>query len=495
MIREEVLIALSFIGGLGLVVAVPLGIYNLMLRRAWRRAARELGFATRPSTWRVVPALEGRIGDARIRVNVRHLWGGWATSIEVTGLGRYPRDVEMTIRKAPTPGASMGESAFERHDVVRALARRSLAMLGLPDEIPTGDDAFDRAIAVRAEARRALALLGRDARRVVRECLRAPRRACLRTHESLAERIELDLLGIVGDSRILVDAVRDAMTVARAASLGARSVEQAIAENARDEVPGVRARCLDALVFDFPHQAPTTEACRAALADADADVRLAGARGLGREAHPVLENIVRDASIVESCRIAALELRLLDASPGDAGALLESLLADEDDALRSKVIAAVGSLRWRPALERLLAIADGLPEPDLVAIPRALGQFGDVRAQPVLMRWLAAGEGWGGTRSAIVQALGEVGNVEAVAALGPLTHEGLGSWYARHAIRQIQSRLGPIDAGRLSLHALDDTTGELSEASDSTGDLSVVDDSDGRISLEPSDDRKREGSP
>jgi hypothetical protein len=438
----------GFVGAVGLVAAAITALSAALMRRAWGRAARDLHLTLEPGRWPRRPTIHGRIGDAEIRVATRGV-PKQATIVEVAGLGRYPCDVLLTTM---VPGALDGS--------------------------PTGDLAFDREVFAGGPAHRVLAMLNRQARAVVRGCVVAFPGARIRTHSPPREtEVELEIPRIVDDARTIVQAVRNVLAVAQAISLGTRTIPDALADNACDEMSGVRERCLAAMVDEYGRSALTDAACRTALADESIDVRLAAARGLRHEPEvdAMLERIVVDAAIDPERRVLALVLRLR-APIADVGPLLERLLDERASAVRHFAMGAIGSRRWLAALDRLLAIAAHPPEADVAVLATTLGQLGDARAQPILLRWL---EREGEPQVAAVTALGRVGDVEAIPALEPLTRGILApptlKAVARDAIRAIQARLGPADAGRLSLVDLDESAGELG----------MTDDASGRVSLPP----------
>jgi HEAT repeat protein len=103
----------------------------------------------------------------------------------------------------------------------------------------------------------------------------------------------------------------------------------------------------------------------------------------------------------------------------------------------------------------------------------ALGVLGDARAEPHLIELLRHADEK--VRMAAAAALGIVGGIQAVEPLLPLT-KGLfnGDLHAaaRDAVRRIQSRLGDVEAGRLSVAAAG-PEGALSVSGEG-GELSVA---------------------
>ncbi len=110
-----------------------------------------------------------------------------------------------------------------------------------------------------------------------------------------------------------------------------------------------------------------------------------------------------------------------------------------------------------------------------LAVAKALLALEDPQSEPALIGLLShdAAE----VRKAAAQALGKFGTVAAVEPLLPLTEGVLASAElkeaARTAVRQIQGRLGPADAGRLSVAEATGSSGALSLAS-AGGEVSVV---------------------
>jgi HEAT repeat protein len=267
------------------------------------------------------------------------------------------------------------------------------------------------------------------------------------------------------------------LALARILDRGGRSVQQCLADNARDDEPPLRVRHLAALAEAFPDDALTLGACRRALEDADPATRLVGARALGREGAPTLVAMASDESLEASRRVEALAAwEVLPPTPDEARALLDALLAGTHSDVRLAAIRAAGHLRCAAVLPALLRLAGRARNEHVRELAVAFEEMGDEAAESVLVDLLVAGGE--AVPPEVLRALGSLGSAASVEPLLPLATELIVpravKRAAREALRAIRSRLGTADVGRLSLVDLDDDAGALSLPDGASGDVSLA---------------------
>jgi hypothetical protein len=246
----------------------------------------------------------------------------------------------------------------------------------------------------------------------------------------------------------LVQQVRWLSKLATLLSVPAHALHERLARNAlRDPAPAVRLHNLRFLVAAETRTPPALLAstARALLADVHAPVRLLAAQQLGAEGVPALRSLLAPGTAADAtCTTLATLPREL------ARDLHESVLrciTSEHESVRAEAATLLGT--W------------ALPE----AEPALLALLADVAPR---------------VQQAAAQALGVLGSVAAVEHLLPLTQTVLDSQLraaARAAVGSIQSRLGNVDAGRISLveeRSLAGAVALVEPAAARAGELSVV---------------------
>jgi HEAT repeat protein len=237
---------------------------------------------------------------------------------------------------------------------------------------------------------------------------------------------------------------------------------------------GVRLRNLEVLKREFGASEVARTACRAAMGEHAAALRLAGAAGLGDEGAKVMKAIADKTSVDLVVRVRAVADLASRCSRDVAVARLGDLLGDETREVRIATITELGRLRSRTHAVELARLAPQAQGAEAAAIATALREVADSPSlEPALLSLLSKDDV--ATRVAAAHALRRVGTAAAVEPLLAYT-EGLTvdadlKLAAREAIAGIQSRLGPVDAGRLALADATDS-GSLSLAH-GTGDLSL----------------------
>jgi hypothetical protein len=299
--------------------------------------------------------------------------------------------------------------------------------------VQLGDPLFDASVS--GPARKVLALMNRSAREKL---------AGLRVQVERG-RLRYQASSRIWDSGKIADMVGRLVDVAKCLVLPPGGEEHAIAGNAiADPAGAVRQRNMRFLVERVPGSPETLRAAVAVQGDADPELRLLAATVLDEDrALEILRGIVKDGGAPGSIRVAALE---------KLNALRDPLLLGVASAAAASADAGLA----RVAARTLVSLGDSASEPALIAL--LAHESAEVRME--------AADG-----------LARTGTVLAVEPLLQLTKGAPASTAlkeaARAAIHAIQSRLGEVEAGRLSLAAQDEHDGALSLASEG-GEVSVA---------------------
>ena len=408
---------------------------------AWDYVARELGLERSSRGWLREEALGGVVEGLAVQVTLS------------------ARNKEETTRlQVGAPDSALQPVAFHPR------APHLLGRLREGQSARTGDAIFDETIFVCGDPMAAQALLGADAR--------AQTLSLVTTYGAvLAEGtlvVELPSKKLSGAA--VAAALWQMLSAARALiAARERSADppRALAHHAlHDPVAEVRGRAFEALARQFgespwtrevadampPFSAPDREFLRLCCCS-DAVAR-AGLDEMARTNLPL------------ALRGGALRVLVERFGYGESRAcLLEALGAPSvvDRVAAVELIAAAGDLEQVPRLAALMLRED---DTGAVAYAQALGVLGDARAEADLLQLLRREVDV--VQCAAAVALGRVGTVHAIEPLLPFTEGMLRSGpvkeASREAVRAIQSRLGPVEAGRLSL--AEDTTGRVSIAAE-----------------------------
>jgi hypothetical protein len=245
-------------------------------------------------------------------------------------------------------------------------------------------------------------------------------------------------------------------------TLAARLAHNAV----HDAEPAVREQNLHFLLARET-RAPAelvSETARALLPDRNPVVRLHAARQLGADGHPTLKALAADDAIDSALRARALGA-LHEGNAADIDDWIESFLLPGPPALVCAALGVVAARRLSAHTDRVIALTSAADASLRVAATRTLGSLESPPIERCLLQLLAGEETE--VQIAAAQALGTVGSVSAVEPLLPLT-KGFGRGplrdAARGAIASIQSRLGDVQAGRLSLVEHDALAGAVALA-------------------------------
>lgn len=309
-----------------------------------------------------------------------------------------------------------------------------------------GDPAFDAALRFEGDEAAVLALLDPRARQQLRELLDSRRRRGVVQDGKVW--VELLDEGAPADPQALADLLRRMVCVAKMLAESDAPLPERLAHNARhDPAAGVRERNLGVLVRRFPSDAATTVAARRAIDDAEPRVRLLAARALGEDGWDELESLATGRHNEARVRAEALRWLCAEAPPERSTRAIEAAL-------------------------------EAPPGPPLIEALGASGRIGLAAARLHARRWLDDEEADLAVRLAAAEALGKVGAHEDVPRLVRWTR-GLFARpelkrAARAAVQRIHTRLGEVDAGRLTLcEVRSDPRGRLTSADERAGRVSV----------------------
>lgn len=405
---------------------------------AWQQAADDLGLHL---TWGTSPRMEGRIDGVAVEV---------AIAYSQTDVGNLV--TRFTIRSPSIPP----------HLSVRAegLLTRVGAALGMGD-LQTGDRDFDDAVHVTGEEIETLSLLDGEARRLLSRFV-ANGRGRIEAGELIFERPLF-----LRDSESIVRRARALVRLARQLGRKKETVAAALLRNVqKEEDPGVRSRILQVLLRRFPHGPEASRACAWALENLpDPPTQLLAGRHLGPAGWDYLQRLVA-GDAPDAVRSAALDHLVATMPHERLIPFLEHVLEVNPANLWPAVLRALGGRGPAAAFGRTAGLAPGGDGPIATAVAEVLWHRGEARAEPVLTGLLLHPDAK--ARAVAAATLGEIGTIRAVEPLLACEQaasllEGDVRKAARAAIEAIQRRLGPVDAGRLSLAEAQGVAGALSE--------------------------------
>jgi hypothetical protein len=422
-------------------------------REKWKEAGKELGLSLSGAL--MFKQLYGEVDGFTVTIRPKGKHGH--IEMRVDGLGKIPTLLSL--------GA---ENVFTR------------TVAG--EDIQTGHPTFDYEARIHGNPVEALALLDHVTRRhVIREIVEGGARVG-NGRISLVQRKFEDVPGMV----------RQLVSLAQRLSIAPSAVPERLALNATtDPLPTVRLRNLEQLRSSFFSDEATRNAHRAALNADQPNLRLAGAVYLGEEGVPTLRELVLNGEVATDLRRRAFEHFLDRTSAEEAVPVLRQLLDAPPAGMLPAIVRGLGRQAVPELLRRTMDYIDQLDEETAVDLVVMLESSSVEGIEPVLLHLLERESD--AVRAAAAQALVRHGTIRAVEPLLALTKglrtSGRVKLLAQDAIRQIQSRLGDVEAGRLSLATPAEQEGALSLAggADEAGALSLsgAADGDGALSLSP----------
>lgn len=441
------------------MVLVPLGIaagallgalayldHHGSLRRLqrWQEAAARLGL--RHEGDKNERTIQGRRRGVPVQAHYER---------QVQQVGKYVSAQEKTTLYAGGDG-----------EIPRTLSLEKSALRRLGDLVPSrdariGDAEFDRFVQLPQLDEYVCAALSHEARTLLLQLLRQGgevREGVLwlvdqagSDHDQGWLEQQLDALALLGAELSVLPS-----TLHRRLALNART----------DPSPGVRLTNLRFLSRPSQHTSAELlrNTARALLGDPDVDVRSLAACQLGAEGFPALRAIANDRSLDAAPRVTALEALGQADAPGLLPLLGELLSQPGSPELLVAVLTGVATLQLGSLRDAVLTCSKSPHDSVRAAAARTLGKLvaapvlltpADSRAAMEQRLWQLLADPSDEVQLASAEALGEVGSVRAVEPLLELTRGLLGRGAlrqaARAAITQIQSRLGNVDAGRVSL--------------------------------------------
>lgn len=268
--------------------------------------------------------------------------------------------------------------------------------------------------------------------------------------------------------------LHDLVELGHRLTMKATEVPERLAHNAlNDALSSVRLRNLTLLQERYPNRQETYDTSASLLIDSNYSIRLAAAMFLGPDGLSVIEEIANARYAPVDVRSKALQHFVTKAEREDAIKMAMALLKDRSIRVRRKAIHCLGRLRHRPALEHVLPLLESASVATKLVIITALKRIGDPETETALIKLLE--DPSDRVRTSAIESLAKIGTVKAVEPLYVLAKERRFKRQARTAIDSIQSRLGDVEAGRLSLAPNVDADGALSLAGDpeTAGGLSL----------------------
>lgn len=269
------------------------------------------------------------------------------------------------------------------------------------------------------------------------------------------------------DRQWLIEHVEHVVTLVELLTVTPDSLPRLLAKNAgRDSNPNVRLRNLRYLIAAETRapRALVETTCKDRLGDRDPVIRFHAARQLGPEGHPTLRALTANEQAEPALRAQALAA-LHEGNAASIEEQVASFLRPSPLELTRAALAVVAARRLSAHADRVIALS-GAPDASIrAAAARTLSLLESPKLELSLMQRLADEDA--DVQTAAAEALGTAGSVAAVEPLLLLT-KGFGRGQvrqtARTAIARIQSRLGNVEAGRLSLAQDDDLAGAVTLA-------------------------------
>ena len=272
-----------------------------------------------------------------------------------------------------------------------------------------------------------------------------------------------------------VPLVREFVILAHHLQMNHSEIPGRLASNAlRDPVSAVRLCNLTHLQQSYRNRPEAAETSRALLDSRQHPIRLAAAIFLGQEGRAVVREMALSDRVPTDLRIKALR-NLSNGSKRKEMIEIATTLLSDYGMIRRTAIQCLGSLRHAPAINSLVALLGTGDIGTTLEIVKALQNIGEPSAETALTGLL--GTVPNRAKTAVIEALGTLGTIKAVEPLHELTEQRRFRRPARVAIDSIQSRLGDVESGRLSLAPTIDPEGALSLAGapEKAGGLSLDD--------------------
>jgi hypothetical protein len=285
----------------------------------------------------------------------------------------------------------------------------------------------------------------------------------------------------VEHNRSLSPLLQGVARLARLLSVPRGTLPARLAYNAaNDPQPQVRLQNLRFLVASETSAPPELVASTAAalLGDEHTPVRLLAVQHAGEPGHAVLRALIADTKLDLSLRAQAVDTLGRHPVP-DLDGLRAVLVSSYPPELTVAALAVIGWSSDAALIDAVLSCTRSEHDGVRAEAARVLGRLAQPQTEPLLIQLL--GDRASEVQHASAEALGLFGSVAAVEPLLPLAESLVRPRLrqaARGAIGRIQSRLGDVEAGRLSLSNSHDLAGAVDVVDTSAlraGEVSLAD--------------------
>lgn len=240
-----------------------------------------------------------------------------------------------------------------------------------------------------------------------------------------------------------------------------------------DSVSSVRLRNLTLLQERFPSSEEAADTSAALLNDPQTSIQLAAAIFMGEKGLGVVKEIAQSDGATIDLRIKSLRHLANKVERDELITISRELLQSREKQLQRMGIHFLGRLKDRASLDSMIALLEPRNIATTLKVIEAVESIGDSSAERALIKLLEDSNNR--VKTAAIGALETVGTITAVEPLHLLAKRLAFKRLARKAIESIQSRLGDVESGRLSLAPSIDPNGALSLAGnpEKTGGLSL----------------------
>jgi hypothetical protein len=420
----------------------------------WQAAARSVGLSAQ------------QVSDRESRAD------GELEEVPVHATLKLSEEGDLIVYRSFVWATSKG---LPRHlSVQRGSALRSVARWVDGRDVPIGDPAFDELIELPAVDAHVCAALSYPARRQLTQLLGWGGYV----HDGV---VASSSTWSVEHNHSLPLLLHSVALLARLLSVPRGALPERLAYNAaNDPQPQVRLQNLRFLVASDTGAPPELLASTAAalLGDEHAPVRLLAAQHAGEAGHAALRALIADRQLDCSLRAQAVDSLARHPVP-DLDGLRTVLAPTQLPELTMAALAVIGWSSDAALIEAVLSCTRNGHDGVRAEAARVLGRLALPQTEPLLIQLL--GDPASDVQQASAEALGLFGSVAAVEPLLPLAENLVRPRLrqaARGAIGRIQSRLGDVEAGRLSLSNPHDLAGAVDVVDTSAlrvGEVSLAD--------------------
>lgn len=255
------------------------------------------------------------------------------------------------------------------------------------------------------------------------------------------------------------------LRLARQLSVEYSEIPTRLAANAlEDPVSSVRLRNLTLLQEHYSRRNESITTSKALLKDPNNSIRLAAAMFVEDEGLPVVKEVAQSKAATIDIRLKAIKHLARNSRREDLVDISQGLLKERDPQLQRLGIRPLGRMKHTESLDLIIPLLKTRNLATLLEAIKAVENIGDSSAESALANLLKHPNNR--VKTAAIEALATVGTVTAVEPLHELTSRLGFKRSARVAIDSIQSRLGDVESGRLSLAPAIDPAGALSLIAD-----------------------------